>query len=95
MPIGASGTDIRMDDLQTRLEELYASLAEFDTDQAAPSSVGTVFNALLEEAKAEKPADPVVTALQPVPISSASEFADITCGALRTVIQQVLTAVSG
>jgi hypothetical protein len=30
-----------------RLVELSGSLAEFDTDQAAPSNVGTVYNALL------------------------------------------------
>lgn len=75
-----------------RLVELYESLAEFDTDQTAPSNVGTVYNALLEQAKAERSADPVVDALDPVPISSGSEFADITCGALRTVIQQVISS---
>lgn len=75
-----------------RLVELYESLAEFDTDQAAPANVGTVYNALLGQTKAEKPADPVVVALDPVPMSSGSEFADITCGALRTVIQQLISA---
>ncbi len=78
-----------------RLVELYESLGEFDTDQAAPSNVGTVYNALLEQAKAERPADPVVVALDPVPISSGSEFADITCGALRTVVQQLTSALEG
>ena len=76
-----------------RLVELYESLAEFDTDQAAPSNVGTVYNALLEQAKVERPTDPVVAALDPVPVSSGSEFADITCGALRTVVQQVISAL--
>jgi len=76
-----------------RLGELYGSLAEFDTDQAAPSNVGTVYNALLGEAKAERPGDAVVAALDPVPISSGSEFADITCGALRTVVQQLIGAL--
>jgi hypothetical protein len=78
---------------QDRLVELYESLAEFDTDQAAPSNVGTVYNALLEQAKAEAPADPVVAALDPVPVSSGSEFADVTCGALRTVLQQLISAL--
>lgn len=76
-----------------RLTELFESLSEFSTDQTAPSSVGTVYNALLEQAKVEKPGDPVVAALDPVPISSGSEFADITCGALRTVIQQLISAL--
>ena len=75
-----------------RLIELYESLGEFDTDQAAPSNVGTVYNALLEQAKVEEPRDPVVAALDPVHVSSGSEFADITCGALRTVIQQLISA---
>lgn len=75
-----------------RLDELLESLGEFDTDQTAPANVGTVYNALLEQTKIEKPADPVVTALDPVPVSSGSEFADITCGALRTVVQQLISA---
>jgi hypothetical protein len=77
---------------QDRLVELYESLAEFDTDQASPANVGTVYNALLEQTKAERPTDPVVAALNPVPVSSGSEFADITCGALRTVVQQLISA---
>jgi hypothetical protein len=76
-----------------RLIELYESLEEFDTDQAAPASVGTVFNALLAEAKAAKPRDSVVAALEPAGVSSGSEFADITCGALRTVTQQLISAL--
>jgi hypothetical protein len=82
-----------MADAKEGLVELYKSLGEFDTDQAAPSSVGTVFNALLGQAKAEKPGDPVVAALEPVAVSSGSEFADITCGALRTVTNQLVTAL--
>jgi hypothetical protein len=84
-----------MAETKARLIELYESLAEFDTDQAAPASVGTVFNALLEQTKAEKPVDPVVAALEPVTTTSGSEFADITCGALRTVIQQLISALDG
>jgi hypothetical protein len=84
-----------MEEAKAGLIELYESLAEFDTDRTAPASVGTVFNALLEQTKAEKPADPVVTALQPVTITSGSEFADITCGALRTVIKQLIGALDG
>jgi hypothetical protein len=82
-----------MADAKEGLVELYESLAEFDTDQAAPSSVGTVFNALLGQAKAERPGEPVVAALEPVTVPSGSEFADVTCGALRTVVQQVITAL--
>ena len=84
-----------MADVEERLVDLYESLAEFDTDQAAPASIGTVFNALLGQAKAEKPGDPVVAALEPVAVSSGSEFADATCGALRTVVQQLITALDG
>jgi hypothetical protein len=76
-----------------RLVELHDSLSEFDTDRTAPSDVGTVYNALLAQTKVEKPADPVVAALSPVSISSGSEFADVTCGALRTVIQQLISAL--
>jgi hypothetical protein len=76
-----------------RLTELYESLEEFDTDQAAPSTIGTVFNALLADAKGAKPGDSVVAALEPVAVSSGSEFADITCGALRTVTQQLISAL--
>jgi hypothetical protein len=76
-----------------RLTELYEGLAEFDTDQAAPSNVGTVYNALLGQAKVEKSTDPVVSALEPVSVSEGSEFADITCGALRTVVQQLISAL--
>jgi hypothetical protein len=82
-----------MADAKEGLVELYGSLAEFDTDQAAPSSVGTVFNALLGQAKTEKPGEPVIAALEPVVLSSGSEFADITCGALRTVVQQLIIAL--
>jgi hypothetical protein len=82
-----------MADAKEGLVELYGSLAEFDTDQATPASIGTVFNALLGQAKAEKPGDPVVAALEPVVLSSGSEFADITCGALRTVTRQLITAL--
>jgi hypothetical protein len=84
-----------MADAKEGLVEFYESLAEFDTDQAAPASVGTVFNALLGQAKAEKPGQPVVAAVEPVVLSSGSEFADITCGALRTVVQQLLLAIDG
>jgi hypothetical protein len=76
-----------------RLTDLYESLDEFDTDQAAPSSIGTIYNALLDQAKAARPGDAVVVALEPVAISSGSEFADITCGALRTVTQQLISAL--
>jgi hypothetical protein len=82
-----------MADAKVGLLELYESLAEFDTDQTAPSTTGTVFNALLGQAKAEKPTEPVIAALEPVAVSSGSEFADITCGALRTVVQQLITAL--
>lgn len=84
-----------MADAKEGLAEFYASLGEFDTDQTAPSSVGTVFNALLGQAKVEKPGDSVVAALEPVAVPSGSEFADITCGALRTVTQQLITALEG
>ena len=82
-----------MPDAKERLVELYESLAEFDTDQAAPANVGTVYNALLGQAKGELPGDPVIAALEPVAISGGSEFADITCGALRTVVQQLISAL--
>jgi hypothetical protein len=75
-----------------RLAELYESLGEFDTDQTAPASTGTIFNALLADAKREKSDDSVVAALEPVAISSGSEFADITCGALRTALRQLISA---
>jgi hypothetical protein len=84
-----------MADAKEGLVELYGSLGEFDTDQAAPASVGTVFNALLAQAKAEKPGEPVVAALEPVAVPSGSKFADVTCGALRTVTQQLITALDG
>ena len=86
---------VRRMETKQRLVELYESLTEFDTDQTAPASTGTVYNALLDQAKAEKAADPVVAALEPVRISSGSEFADITCGALRTVTQQLISALDG
>ena len=82
-----------MADAKKRLVELYESLGEFDTDQTAPANIGTVYNALLGEAKGEVPGDPVVAALDPVPIAGGSEFADVTCGALRTVIQQLISAL--
>ncbi len=82
-----------MADAKERLVELYESLAEFDTDRTAPANVGKVFNALLDQAKADKPADPVVSALEPIPITEGSEFADTTCGALRTLVQQLITAL--
>ena len=80
-------------DTKDRLVELYESLAEFDTDQTAPAATGTVYNALLGDAKSERPSDSVVAALEPVAISSGSEFADITCGALRTATQQLISAL--
>jgi hypothetical protein len=84
-----------MPEAKDRLVELLQSLGEFDTDQTAPANVGAVYNALLGQGKSEKPGDPVVAALEPVAISDGSEFADITCGALRTVVQQLISAVDG
>jgi hypothetical protein len=47
------------------------------------------------QAKGEVPGDPVIAALEPVAISGGSEFPDITCGALRTVVQQLIGALDG
>lgn len=81
-------------DLTTRLVELEASLDEFDAKDTAPASVGEVFNALLGEAKEQKGADPVIAAIEPVGKSfEGSEFAEINCGALRTLIHQLLAAL--
>jgi len=83
-------------DLTARLAELEASLDEFDTKDTAPASVGDVFNALLGEAKTQKGSDPVIAAIEPLGKSfEGSEFAEINCGALRTLIQQMLAALSG
>jgi hypothetical protein len=80
-------------DLETRLRDLDGGLAEFDPSQTAPASSGQVFNALLEEARRQHGADPVVSALEPVAFTSAdSEFAEINVGALRTLIQQLIDA---
>jgi hypothetical protein len=81
-------------DLNTRLAELEASLAELDAKDTAPASTGDVFNALLGEAKKERGTDPVVAAIDPVGKSfEGSEFAEINCGALRALIQQLLAAL--
>jgi hypothetical protein len=82
-------------DLTTRLADLDASLDEFDAKDTAPTRVGDLFNALLgEEAKQQRGADTVVAAIEPVSKSfDESEFADISCGALRASIQQLLAAL--
>ena len=50
-------------DLKTRLTDLDRSLAEFDASTTAPATVGQVFNALLEEARRQHGADPIVAAI--------------------------------
>lgn len=81
-------------DLTTRLADLDASLDEFDAKDTAPASVDDLFNALLAEAKQQRGADPVVAAIEPISKSfDESEFADISCGALRASIQQLLAAL--
>jgi len=81
-------------DLTIRLAELEASLDEFDAKDTASASVGDVFNALLGEAKKQRRSDPVVAAIDPVAKSfEGSEFAEITCGALRALIQQLRAAL--
>jgi hypothetical protein len=80
-------------DLKTRLSDLDRSLAEFDASQTAPASVGKVFNALLEEAKRQHAADPILAAIEPVRFTSVdTEFAEINVGALRGLIQQLIDA---
>lgn len=67
-------------DLTTRLTELEESLVGFDAKDPVPAGVGDVFNALLSE----------VVAIESVGKSSdGSEFAEINCGALRTLVPAV------
>lgn len=81
-------------DIKNRLEELDASLADLGSNDSAPAGAGDVFNALLAEAKTQVPGDPVITAIDPVEKSfEGSEFADVTVGALRTLVQQLVTAI--
>jgi hypothetical protein len=82
-------------DLANRLSELDKSLDELGSNDSAPAGTGDVFNALLAEAGSQMPDDPVVAAIDPVPKSFAgSEFADITVGALRALVQQLRAAVA-
>ena len=61
--------------------------------QPTSSSGGKVFNALLEEAKRQHAADPILAAIEPVRFTSAdTEFAEINVGALRGLIQQLIDA---
>lgn len=81
-------------DLKTRFTELDAGLAEFDAKDTAPASVADLFNALLGEAKKERPTDPIIAAIEPVAKSfEGSEFAEINCGALSANIQQIIAAL--
>ena len=81
-------------DLANRLTELDRSLDELGQNDSAPAGTGDVYNALLAEAGSQKPDDPVLGALEPVSKSfEGSEFADITVGALRALVQQLLAAV--
>jgi hypothetical protein len=81
-------------DVKSRLVELDRSLAELGSNDSAPAGIGDVFNALLTEAKAQEADDPVVKAIDPVTKSfEGSEFADITVGALRALVGQLIAAV--
>lgn len=84
-----------MADLQNRLEELDQSLDQFDAKDTAPAAIADVFNALLGEAKSQRGSDPVIAAIEPAKKSfEESEFAEVTCGALKAMIQQLRTALA-
>ena len=84
-----------MADLQDQLGQLQASLeADFGDGDAVPANVGGVFNALLAEAKSERPDDAVVAAVEPVGKTfEGSEFADIDCRSLKALVGQLRTAL--
>jgi hypothetical protein len=81
-------------DLSDRLAQLEQSLASFGDSDAVPAEVGDVFDALLVEAKREKPGDAVVAAIDPLGKTfEGSEFADIDVRSLRALIQQLCAAL--
>ena len=83
-----------MADVTAQLEQLRHSLDGFGDSDAVPANLGDVFNALLVEAKAERPNDAVVAAIDPVDKTFAeSEFADVDCRSLKALIDQLLTAL--
>lgn len=85
-----------MADATDQLEQLRQSLDGFGDSDAVPANLGDVFNALLVEAKAERPDDAVVSAIDPVGKTFAeSEFADIDCRSLKALVDQLLTALRG
>lgn len=85
-----------MADVTAQLEQLRHSLEGFGDSDSVPANLGDVFNALLTETKAERPADAVVSAIDPVGKTFAeSEFADIDCRSLRALVDQLLTALRG
>lgn len=85
-----------MADLSDRLAQLEQSLGNFGDGDAVPAEIGDVFDALLVEAKREKPGDAVVTAIKsPGKTFADSEFADIDVRSLEALIQQLRTALDG
>jgi hypothetical protein len=76
-----------------QLQQLHQSLDDFGASDAAPASLGDVFNALLAESKSERPDDAVIAAIDPVDKTFGdSEFADIDCRSLKALVDQLLTA---
>jgi hypothetical protein len=85
-----------MTNAEDQLAQLRQSLeADFGDGDAVSANLGDVFNALLADAKRERPDDAVVAAIDPVGKTFAdSEFADIDCRALKALIQQLRTALA-
>jgi hypothetical protein len=80
-----------MDNLGPRLNALYESLADFKPNDDLSPQVGTVFNALLQAAKTERPDDSVLSAIAPVDIEMGQVF--MNAGSMRTTVQQILAAL--
>jgi hypothetical protein len=76
-----------------RLKALYNDLGTMGPGETVHWPVGEVFNALLSQAKADHPDDPVIEAIAPVQASSSHKFvANGNAGSLRALTGQLTSA---
>lgn len=78
--------------LHRRLLDLAQNLGEFEANHPVPREIAEVFNVLLEETKKIHGQDPIVAQAKLLSLASNDRYAHTSCGALRTVATQLVSA---
>jgi hypothetical protein len=72
--------------------DLFNSLGGFKPTERPDDHIARMFDAVVAQAKVERPDDPIINGLAPVK-RNAIGHATATAGELRAALQQMLTAI--